>query len=334
MPSLRCAAVMALALLPLCLTSAFADALDDCRRARNADARLTACSAVIASATSSADARAQAYRHRGRARSEAGATVEALADFTAAIELKPDYWAAWAGRGAVLVSRGEPSAALASYDAAIRHASDAARFQLHLERGHAYLAIGNADAALLDFTEAVRRNPRSAVALNNRGLAYRRNGDLDRAWSDYTAAIQLNPMYAQAYANRGYLDEARGRTDDARWNLKQALMIDPSLTSARQALARLGIADEVTREADARVAAGKGLAEQWCARCHAVGPTGESPNPKAPPMRAFARRHPLLALREPVERGIAAPHDEMPRFTLADAEVDSIVAYVNSLAAR
>ena len=180
----------------------------------------------------------------------------------------------------------------------------------------------------------MRRNPKSAVALNNRGLAHRRKGDLAQAWADYTAAIQLSPIYAQAYANRGYLEEARGRIDDARWNLKQALMIDPSLAAARQALARLGIADEVTREADARVAAGMALAEQWCARCHAVGYDGESPNAKAPPLRSLSRRHPQLALREPVERGIAAPHDEMPRFVMSDADIDGIVAYVNSLAAR
>ena len=43
------------------------------------------------------------------------------------------------------------------------------------------------------------------------------------------------------------------------------------------------------------------------------------------------QRHPILALREPLSRGIAAPHDEMPKFKLADADIDKIVAYINSL---
>ena len=43
-------------------------------------------------------------------------------------------------------------------------------------------------------------------------------------------------------------------------------------------------------------------------------------------------RHPSLALREPLSRGIAAPHDEMLHFALTSAEIDSIVAYINSLA--
>ena len=43
------------------------------------------------------------------------------------------------------------------------------------------------------------------------------------------------------------------------------------------------------------------------------------------------RCHPLLALREPLSRGIAAPHDQMPKFALTEPEIDRIIAYINSL---
>ena len=43
------------------------------------------------------------------------------------------------------------------------------------------------------------------------------------------------------------------------------------------------------------------------------------------------QRHPILALREPLTRGIAAPHDEMPNFALGEAEVDKLIAYINTL---
>ena len=43
------------------------------------------------------------------------------------------------------------------------------------------------------------------------------------------------------------------------------------------------------------------------------------------------RCHPLLALREPLSRGIAAPHDQMPKFALTESEIDRIIAYINSL---
>src|SRR5262249_21135533 len=76
---------------------------------------------------------------------------------------------------------------------------------------------------------------------------------------------------------------------------------------------------------------GKSLVEKNCSPCHSVEVSGESSNTKAPPFRSLHARHPSLALREPLSRGIAAPHDEMPRFTLSGAEIDSIVAYINSL---
>ena len=44
------------------------------------------------------------------------------------------------------------------------------------------------------------------------------------------------------------------------------------------------------------------------------------------------RCHPLHALREPLSRSIAAPHDQMPKFALAEPEIDRIIAYINSLA--
>jgi hypothetical protein len=61
---------------------------------------------------------------------------------------------------------------------------------------------------------------------------------------------------------------------------------------------------------------------------------GTSPNSKAPEFRNLHRRHRLLSLREPITRGIAAPHDWMPRFALSEVDVDMIVACINSLDVR
>ena len=61
------------------------------------------------------------------------------------------------------------------------------------------------------------------------------------------------------------------------------------------------------------------------------GRPAESPNPKAPLFRAIHQRHKLLTLREPLSRGIAATHDEMPTFKMSEAEIDTVIAYINSL---
>jgi mono/diheme cytochrome c family protein len=141
----------------------------------------------------------------------------------------------------------------------------------------------------------------------------------------------MNPVYALAYNNRGYVYESQGRRDDAMADFRAALLLDPSLIGARDGLRRLGIPDAEFAETQHRVEQGRKLVEQNCRACHAIGPTGTSPNKKAPEFRTLHARHPNLALREPLSRGIAAPHDEMPRFTLSGPEIDTIVAYINSL---
>ncbi len=193
---------------------------------------------------------------------------------------------------------------------------------------------GDADAAIIDLTEAIRLNPKSASAYNNRGLAHRKKGDLDSAFADYTSALMINPVYALGYANRGYVEEARGRKAEAIADLRAAIMLDPSITGASDGLKRLGVPDQYAQESAQRILSGKALVEARCATCHAVGPTGVSAKAGAPEFRSLHERHALMALREPLARGIAAPHDEMPKFQLSHAEIDMIVAYINSLAPR
>ena len=312
------------------LAAAYADVLDDCRRARG-EARLTACGEVIKGNAFDAEQKASAYRIRGDARAAAGALAEAGADYTEALKLKPQAAAPLSGRGRVRVMTGDLDGALQDYTAAISLTPASA--QLRIERGHAHLARGDADAAIADLNEAIRLNPTSENAFNNRGLAYRKKGELDAAHADYTAALTLNPVYALAFANRGYLEEARGRKIEAIADLRSALLLDPSISGAKEALRRLAALDTLTQESDKRIAIGRSLVENNCNRCHATGAAGTSPNPKAPEFRALHQRHPLTALREPLRRGIAAPHDEMPRFQLSNADIDSIVAYINNLQA-
>jgi tetratricopeptide (TPR) repeat protein len=194
------------------------------------------------------------------------------------------------------------------------------------------LVKGNADEAVADFTVAIRLDPKNASALNNRGLAYRKKGDLDAAIKDYTGAIELNPIYALAYNNRGYVFEAKGDKQAAAADFRRALALDPSLVGAKEGLKRLGEPAVAAAESDRLISEGRLLAERNCAWCHAIGKTGDSPNPRAPRWRELGKRHPILALREPLTRGIARPHDEMPKFELSDEETDRIVAYINSLA--
>ena len=308
---------------------AFAAEPGACTQARSATLRISACSAVIADKTATPETRAAAYRIRGTARADAGAVDQALADLTEAIRLAPGDVHAISTRGHVRLMRSDAAGAIADFDMAIRLAPNAAAHWI--ARGHARVIANDAQGAIADLTEAVRLNPKSASAYNNRGLAWRKAGDTEHAVADYAAAIAINPNYALAYNNRGYAHEAAGRTVDAIADFNRALLLDPSLTGASDGLRRLKAPAELARGSDFLIREGKAIAESNCSRCHAVGPAGESANPKAPPFRTLQQRHAVQALREPLSRGIAAPHDEMPQFRFREGDVDKIVAYVNSL---
>jgi tetratricopeptide (TPR) repeat protein len=323
----RLLAVALLCTIPA--TAASADAVSDCTQSRDAQARLRACSDVIAGPAYSPDQKALAYRNRGSVRADAGAGSQAVADFTEAIRLQPGDAGGYAGRGRARLAVQDIDGAIADYSEALRLAPGNASY--HTARGHAHFVRGDSTAAIADFTEAIRLNPKSPSTFNRRGLAYRRSGNLERAIEDYSAALALNPVYALAYNNRGYVYESQGRRDDAIADFQAALLLDPSLIGARDGLRRLGVPEAQLAETRRRVEQGKELVEKNCSGCHAVGATGASPNKKAPEFRTLHARHPNLALREPLSRGIAAPHDEMPKFTLAGPEIDAIVAYINNL---
>ena len=75
---------------------------------------------------------------------------------------------------------------------------------------------------------------------------------------------------------------------------------------------------------------GRALAQANCARCHAIGRTGESPLPKAPPFRTLHRRYPVQNLAEAFAEGIRVAHP-MPEFRLEPNQIDDLIAYLQSL---
>ena len=201
---------------------------------------------------------------------------------------------------------------------------------LYIERGHVYTVMKNFDAAIGDLTMAIRLNPRTSRAFDERGLAYFKKGDLDRSLKDYTAAITIfqAPEY---YASRGHVYEINGDKLKAIDDLRHALLADPSLVAVRDALKRLGAEQPIAIETERRIRDGMALAEAKCANCHATGATGVSPNKDAPEFRNIYRRHAMFALRLPITQGVNAIHDQMPQFKLSVGEIDAIAAYINSL---
>jgi mono/diheme cytochrome c family protein len=80
--------------------------------------------------------------------------------------------------------------------------------------------------------------------------------------------------------------------------------------------------------------AGRQIAEQSCASCHAIGDQSRSPHPDAPPMNTLLSRYDPDALADDLIAGIRVGHDDMPLFDFNVIAADSLIAYLESISPR
>jgi tetratricopeptide (TPR) repeat protein len=127
-----------------------------------------------------------AYFLRGVTFADEGKNQEAIADFSQAIELKPDDAVAYYNRAAALIE----------------------------ERRY--------DAALQDFNKAIELKPDCFPAYVNRAIFFGMEKKYEQAIHDLDRAIELKPDYAIAFYNRGIFYYYSGKITNACVDLKQA----------------------------------------------------------------------------------------------------------------
>src|SRR5262249_2985408 len=93
----------------------------------------------------------------------------------------------------------------------VRLASALRQAQMHLARGRSWYYTKDYDKALADLNEAIRLDPKLAMAFNARGATWNARHEYDKALADLDEAIRLDPGCAWAFATRGSL-----------WHAKQA----------------------------------------------------------------------------------------------------------------
>ncbi|MBD2461430.1 caspase family protein [Oscillatoria sp. FACHB-1407] len=97
---------------------------------------------------------AEEFFNRGLEKSRVGNKQGAIANYTDAIRLKPDYAKAYAGRGVAKRALGDYQGAIEDYNEAIRLKPDYA--DDYNNRGAAKLALGDNQGALADYREAAK----------------------------------------------------------------------------------------------------------------------------------------------------------------------------------
>ena len=86
--------------------------------------------------------------------------------------------------------------------------------------------------------------------------------------------------------------------------------------------------DQMTVEAGGQVVA------ELCSRCHATRVGQASPHDQAPSLRQISRNYPVERLAEALAEGMMVGHPDMPVFEFDVAEIDQIIAYLNSIQDR
>ena len=94
--------------------------------------------------------------------------------------------------------------------------------------GRAWMRENSNDVAgaIADYSEAIRLNPQTLAAFNNRGGLLLNRGDHSDALRDYEEALKINPKYVWALANRAEVFRRQGKLAEAQAELKKAQDVD------------------------------------------------------------------------------------------------------------
>jgi len=99
-------------------------------------------------------------------------------------------------------------------------------------RGAAFARQGEYQAALAQFTRAIRRDPTCADAFHNRALVYMAIGNLGSAASDFGKVVEIRPDFVEGYLHQARLQAALNEHDQAVAGLTKAIEIDPQCAIA------------------------------------------------------------------------------------------------------
>ena len=110
------------------------------------------------------------------------------------------------------------------------------RMEPYLHLADAWNGTGQTAKALPLYEDAVRRNPRSLVALQRLGSGLRSSGELRRAAEVLKRAVELAPSDAATWHQLGLISLEQGSQSEAIAAFQKAVQLDPDLPEAHNSL--------------------------------------------------------------------------------------------------
>jgi Flp pilus assembly protein TadD len=161
-----------------------------------------------------------AYYNRGNIFSKEANYELALADYSKAIEVNPNYSEPYINRANILRDHNRNQEALRDYNRVIELKPGFAI--AYFNRGTLFMNEKREAEALGDFNKAISLNPGYFKAYNNRGVLLMNEKKYEQAIIDFQKVFQLEPNYAEAYYNVGVCKYNLGNSSEACAELQKA----------------------------------------------------------------------------------------------------------------
>jgi tetratricopeptide (TPR) repeat protein len=158
---------------------------------------------------------------------------DAISYFTEEIKKNPTDSGLLAKRSKAYEIVGNLDAAISDYDEAIRISQNNGNNSSWLNnRANLYLKRRQIEKAIEEYTKAIEQWSSTAIYFNNRGNAWMALGEYEKALADYEKGIQVEPNYPLIRTNLGNLLREERRYDEAVKSWNATLNIDPRASLA------------------------------------------------------------------------------------------------------
>jgi tetratricopeptide (TPR) repeat protein len=175
---------------------------------------------------------------------------QAIAQYRQALAFDPNYVEAWSNLGITLFDKGEVAEAISAYSKAlqINPRYPEARYNL----GIALFAAGEKGEAIAQYRKALEINPAYAEARYNLANGLLQLGQLEEAITQYRQALATTPDDPRLLNNLGIALAVQGANEEAITQYRKALRINPGFIDAQYdlglALVKLGKMDEAAAQ--------------------------------------------------------------------------------------
>jgi tetratricopeptide (TPR) repeat protein len=102
----------------------------------------------------------------------------------------------------------------------------------HFGRGNDLFSEEHYEQAIIEYTNAIKLDPKFAGAYYNRGVTYSKKEQYELAIADYSKAMKVYPKYVDAYYSRGLIYGKKGQYNLAITDFSKAIKLNPQYADA------------------------------------------------------------------------------------------------------